>query len=269
MVCFVLSHFVTGLPRTLFSSPHLHRIYVAFAHFSSHCYFRHTGPLFVSSSPSFVPRQANNKPMVKLLLRWGAEINAQNKQGQTPLHFCFAFQFDQLGAYLIEKGALDSIKNFFGCVWAEACVNYFLSSTSAASFSVSSRHHPYCTCLPSACSSPVSAFPLFFLFVAPQMDVLRRSASRRRGRGHLFAAANHGSACAARHSDRILADTIFYLSLVLLFAFYICLFFTLICVFLVIVGAGRSVGSQFALSVQIAVFAAWRVSLISIHLHIF
>jgi ankyrin repeat protein len=64
--------------------------------------------------PLHIACQTNNKSMVKLLLRWGAEINAQNKQGQTPLHFCFSFQFDQLGAYLIEKGALDTIKNFFG-----------------------------------------------------------------------------------------------------------------------------------------------------------
>jgi ankyrin repeat protein len=49
-----------------------------------------------------------------LCLRWGAELNSQNAQGQTALHYCFAYHYDELGAYLIEKGASDSITNYFG-----------------------------------------------------------------------------------------------------------------------------------------------------------
>jgi len=58
--------------------------------------------------------QNGNKHMVKVCLRWGADINAQNAQGQTPLHFVFAYNYDQVGAYLISKGAKDTVLNFFG-----------------------------------------------------------------------------------------------------------------------------------------------------------
>jgi hypothetical protein len=98
--------------------------------------------------------QNGNKRMIKICLRWGADINAQNVkkrgkqrnqknresasraaiysrslcfvqiclesvfssqlQGNTPLHYCFAYQYDDLAAYLIEKGADDSKTNVFG-----------------------------------------------------------------------------------------------------------------------------------------------------------
>lgn len=35
-------------------------------------------------------------------------------QGQTPLHFCIAYNYDKIGEYLISKGAKDSIQNYFG-----------------------------------------------------------------------------------------------------------------------------------------------------------
>ncbi len=58
--------------------------------------------------------QTGNKKMAKLCLRWGAKVNQQNLQGQTPLHFCFAYHYDELGAYLISKGADDTMLNYFG-----------------------------------------------------------------------------------------------------------------------------------------------------------
>ncbi len=58
--------------------------------------------------------QTGNKKMAKLCLRWGAKVNQQNLQGQTPLHFCFAYHYDELGAYLISKGGDDTILNYFG-----------------------------------------------------------------------------------------------------------------------------------------------------------
>lgn len=58
--------------------------------------------------------QNGSKRMVKVCLRWGANINSTNKQGQTPLHFCFAYNYDKVAAYLISKGADDTKLNHFG-----------------------------------------------------------------------------------------------------------------------------------------------------------
>ena len=58
--------------------------------------------------------QNGNKRIAKLCLRRGAEINSQNLNGQTPLHFAFAYNFEELGEYLISKGADDSITNADG-----------------------------------------------------------------------------------------------------------------------------------------------------------
>lgn len=58
--------------------------------------------------------QSGSKRMVKLCLRWGADINAQNKQGQTALHYGFAYNYSELFAYLVKKGADQTKLNFFG-----------------------------------------------------------------------------------------------------------------------------------------------------------
>jgi ankyrin repeat protein len=58
--------------------------------------------------------QNGNKRMVKVCLRWGANINATNKQGQTPLHYCMAYNYQEVSIYLISKGGDDSILNHFG-----------------------------------------------------------------------------------------------------------------------------------------------------------
>ena len=55
------------------------------------------------------------KKMAKLALRRGADINARNYKGNTPLHFCFTYGYgDSLGEYLISKGADPTIKNHEG-----------------------------------------------------------------------------------------------------------------------------------------------------------
>mmetsp|Transcript_11798 Transcript_11798/g.17799 ORF Transcript_11798/g.17799 Transcript_11798/m.17799 type:complete len:295 (-) Transcript_11798:1157-2041(-) len=50
--------------------------------------------------------QNGNKRIVKMALRHGADIDACNFRGNTPLHFCFKYGFGNLlGRYLVEKGA--------------------------------------------------------------------------------------------------------------------------------------------------------------------
>ena len=52
------------------------------------------------------------KRMSKLLLRQGADINATNYKGNTPLMFCFTYGYgDTLGQYLMSKGADSTMVN--------------------------------------------------------------------------------------------------------------------------------------------------------------
>jgi ankyrin repeat protein len=48
--------------------------------------------------------QNGNKRIAKMLLRQGADINQQNSKGNSPMHYCFAFGYAELGEYLISKG---------------------------------------------------------------------------------------------------------------------------------------------------------------------
>ena len=62
-----------------------------------------------------VAAQNSNKKLVEMLLVRGANINHQNAQGNTALHFALAFDNEgQLGEYLIEHGADDTIENLDG-----------------------------------------------------------------------------------------------------------------------------------------------------------
>ncbi len=62
-----------------------------------------------------VASQNSNKKLVEMLLVRGAAINHQNAQGNTALHFALAFGSEgQLGEYLIEHGADDTIENIEG-----------------------------------------------------------------------------------------------------------------------------------------------------------
>jgi ankyrin repeat protein len=52
--------------------------------------------------------------MAKLLLRFGAALDAQNNRGRTPLHYCFTYGFGGLGQYLIGKGADAGVRDADG-----------------------------------------------------------------------------------------------------------------------------------------------------------
>ncbi|OQR89221.1 hypothetical protein THRCLA_22723 [Thraustotheca clavata] len=55
------------------------------------------------------------KSLARLLLRYGADVNMTNNRGNTPLHYCFAYGYeDTLGTYLISKGADITLKNAAG-----------------------------------------------------------------------------------------------------------------------------------------------------------
>ena len=49
--------------------------------------------------------------MVKYLLRRGADINAQNFKGNSSLHFAFGYRYEDLGNYLLSKGANAELTN--------------------------------------------------------------------------------------------------------------------------------------------------------------
>ena len=49
--------------------------------------------------------------IVKLLLRHEADLNAQNDEGNTPLHLAIEFNYKKIADYLVEKGAKTNIRN--------------------------------------------------------------------------------------------------------------------------------------------------------------
>lgn len=62
-----------------------------------------------------VAAQNSNKRLVELLLFRGADINHQNAQGNTALHFALTYDSDgTLGEYLIAHGANDMLENIHG-----------------------------------------------------------------------------------------------------------------------------------------------------------
>lgn len=61
-----------------------------------------------------IAAQNGNKRISKLCLRRGADINTQNLNGQTVLHYCMAYGFDALAEYFMNKGADDSLVNADG-----------------------------------------------------------------------------------------------------------------------------------------------------------
>ena len=56
--------------------------------------------------------QNGNKRLIKLCLRRGANLNIQNSNGNTALHFLFGYK--EVGKYTIEKGSDNSIRNDSG-----------------------------------------------------------------------------------------------------------------------------------------------------------
>ncbi len=67
-----------------------------------------------------VATQQGNKRLIKMLLRRGAKINAQNGDGYSVLHFCFQHGRKKLAEYLISKGADDTLTNSQGITYYEA-----------------------------------------------------------------------------------------------------------------------------------------------------
>ncbi len=67
-----------------------------------------------------VAAQQGNKRMIKMLLRRRAEINAQNGNGSSVLHFCFQHGRHKLAEYLKSKGADDTLVNSQGITCYEA-----------------------------------------------------------------------------------------------------------------------------------------------------
>jgi hypothetical protein len=55
--------------------------------------------------------QNGNKRMVKLCMRRGASLDIQNLTGQTALHFAYGYGYADVGDYIRDKGANDSIRN--------------------------------------------------------------------------------------------------------------------------------------------------------------
>ncbi len=64
--------------------------------------------------------QQGNKCLIKMLLRRGAKINAQNGDGYSVLHFCFQHGRKKLAEYLISKNADDTLTNSQGITCYEA-----------------------------------------------------------------------------------------------------------------------------------------------------
>jgi len=58
--------------------------------------------------------QNGNKRIIKLALRYGAQINNFNYMGNTALHFTNEYKFYDLSEYLIKKGANPNVKNLRG-----------------------------------------------------------------------------------------------------------------------------------------------------------
>ena len=52
-----------------------------------------------------------HKAIVKTLLRYGADVNIQNKTGNTPLHVGYAYKREAIIDYLVEKGASTQMRN--------------------------------------------------------------------------------------------------------------------------------------------------------------
>jgi len=55
--------------------------------------------------------QQNDRRCCKYLLARGADVNAPNLEGNTPVFFCFGYSYDALGKYLLGKGADDTVVN--------------------------------------------------------------------------------------------------------------------------------------------------------------
>lgn len=58
--------------------------------------------------------QNGNKKACKFLLKRGALLSAPNSNGQTPLHYCYAYKYTELAGYMESKGADAEALNAYG-----------------------------------------------------------------------------------------------------------------------------------------------------------
>ena len=61
-----------------------------------------------------VAAQNNRKRVTKMCVRAGVPLDAQNKQGNTALHYCYGYGYFELGEYLVSKGADERVTNAAG-----------------------------------------------------------------------------------------------------------------------------------------------------------
>ena len=61
-----------------------------------------------------VATQNNRKRIVKAAVRAGVPLDAQNGQGQSAMHFAYAYGYHELAEYLIRKGANPMVTNVHG-----------------------------------------------------------------------------------------------------------------------------------------------------------
>lgn len=66
------------------------------------------------NTPLIVACQNGSLQICKLLMANGADLNAQNHKGNTALHYCFNYGYEDIGTYLIEHGADDLQTNSEG-----------------------------------------------------------------------------------------------------------------------------------------------------------
>jgi len=75
--------------------------------------------------------QNGNKKAARFLLKHGVPVGAQNKKLQTPLHYCYAYKYVEVAAYLEGKQAPTDAKNAFGLTPRE-CLEHGLKPRRAA-----------------------------------------------------------------------------------------------------------------------------------------
>ena len=68
----------------------------------------------IGNTPLMCACSANNRKIVKLLLKHGCEFDAVNKHGNTALHFAAEYQLASTTKYLLKKGASRMIRNSLG-----------------------------------------------------------------------------------------------------------------------------------------------------------
>ncbi len=67
--------------------------------------------------------QNSSKIIIKIALRYGAQINSCNNMGNTALHFAMEYKYNRIYEYLLAKGANPELKNLRGKMASEGIRN--------------------------------------------------------------------------------------------------------------------------------------------------